>query len=309
MNHDADLLLRYAEHGSQAAFAEFAQRHLRLVYFCALRQTGGRADLAQDAAQSVFIQAAQKARKLSERKSLAGWLYTAARFAARDLMRSERRRIAREKIADEISREQPVDAAAAAAIRTAIDEVLCQLSEKDRELILSYYVEEMAVEQIAQQSGLSNAAVRKRIERAITKLRSVLQERGIASSTAALASILSESKGFTIPPTVLAGICKAVFAIPVPASGTILTWLEATHAVGGLAAIVATLTLGVAGFEVVAERRANSAWHDLYRARNLAVERLRQAERALSATDAKLARARAATGGGVLVVRMAWRAA
>lgn len=60
MNTDAELLGRYAESRSEAAFAEFVRRHLNLVYFAALRRTGG-APLAEDIVQRVFTEAARDA--------------------------------------------------------------------------------------------------------------------------------------------------------------------------------------------------------------------------------------------------------
>ena len=58
MIEDATLLRRYAEEGSNDAFAELVQRHLNLVYSAALRQTGD-AHKASDVAQSVFAAAAR----------------------------------------------------------------------------------------------------------------------------------------------------------------------------------------------------------------------------------------------------------
>lgn len=41
MNDDTELLRRYVEEGAEAAFAEWVQRHLGLVYAAALRRLGG----------------------------------------------------------------------------------------------------------------------------------------------------------------------------------------------------------------------------------------------------------------------------
>lgn len=42
MSDDFELLRRYAEANDQAAFAEWVQRHLTLVYAAALRRLGGK---------------------------------------------------------------------------------------------------------------------------------------------------------------------------------------------------------------------------------------------------------------------------
>src|SRR6266516_1912148 len=73
--NDSELLRRYAENGCETAFTELVKRHLDLVYSAALRQVGGDAHLAQDVAQTVFVDLARKASSISARSVLTGWLY------------------------------------------------------------------------------------------------------------------------------------------------------------------------------------------------------------------------------------------
>src|SRR6185295_15922620 len=94
---DAELLRRYAAEKSEAAFAELVRRHLSPVYAYALRQVGGDAHLAKDVAQIVFVALARKAASLSDRQVLGGWLCRTTHFAARDVVRVERRRRTREQ--------------------------------------------------------------------------------------------------------------------------------------------------------------------------------------------------------------------
>ena len=67
MLSDGELLRRYAEDGSQAAFAELVQRHINMVYLAALRRVGRNAHTADDVTQSVFTDLARKARSLRNR--------------------------------------------------------------------------------------------------------------------------------------------------------------------------------------------------------------------------------------------------
>ena len=96
MNDDAELLCRYANEGSESAFAELVRRHVDLVYGAALRRTGGDPHRAADVAQQVFTTLARGARKLSHHALLPAWLHTATRNAALNLMISEKRRQTRE---------------------------------------------------------------------------------------------------------------------------------------------------------------------------------------------------------------------
>src|SRR5882672_6000600 len=97
MLDDIALLRSYAEHGAEDAFTELVQRHLNLVYSAALRRVGGDPHLAADVTQQVFVALARQAPALARRTVLTGWLYTTARFAAARVVRTERRRQAREQ--------------------------------------------------------------------------------------------------------------------------------------------------------------------------------------------------------------------
>src|SRR5947207_13968795 len=97
MLNDIELLRSYAKDGSEAAFAELLRRHLNLVYSAALRRVGGDTHLAEDVSQKVFVSLARQARSLTGHPVLTGWLYTASRYAAAQVVRAERRRQAREQ--------------------------------------------------------------------------------------------------------------------------------------------------------------------------------------------------------------------
>src|SRR4051812_43756747 len=96
MTEDAELLRRYAEEKSEAAFAELVQRQVNFVYACALRRVGGDAHLAEDVTQHVFTALARDAAVLAHREVLSGWLFTTARNASAQIVRTERRRQTRE---------------------------------------------------------------------------------------------------------------------------------------------------------------------------------------------------------------------
>jgi DNA-directed RNA polymerase specialized sigma24 family protein len=108
MKPDHELLRQYAKARSEEAFAELVKRHVNLVYSTALRQVRGDAHLAHDVAQNVFTDLARKASSLSNRESLAGWLYSSVHFAASKIVRTETRRRERE---EQFMRESPHDLA------------------------------------------------------------------------------------------------------------------------------------------------------------------------------------------------------
>jgi len=73
MTDDMTLLRDFAQLGSEDAFAAVVSKYIDLVYSVALRQVRD-ADLAQEVTQPVFIVLARKARLLSHKTILAGWL-------------------------------------------------------------------------------------------------------------------------------------------------------------------------------------------------------------------------------------------
>jgi RNA polymerase sigma factor (sigma-70 family) len=97
MATDNELLRKYAQAGSEPAFKELVQRHVNMVYATALRETDANPHMAEDLAQSVFVELARKAKSLEQHPALAGWLYTCVRLTAANARRAEVRRQRRQQ--------------------------------------------------------------------------------------------------------------------------------------------------------------------------------------------------------------------
>src|SRR3954452_9438714 len=97
MATDNELLREYAQSGSEPAFKELVQRHLNMVYATALRETDADPHLAEDLAQSVFVELARKAKSLERHPAPVGWLYTCVRLTAANARRAESRRERRQR--------------------------------------------------------------------------------------------------------------------------------------------------------------------------------------------------------------------
>lgn len=203
MTPDNELLRQYANNRSEDAFAELVRRHVDLVYSAAFRQVGGDAHHAQDVAQAVFTDLARKAAALSRRESLTGWLYTSAHFAATKITRTESRRRNRE---EQFMREPSNDTSPEAdweKLRPALDSAMYELKEGDREAVLLRYFENRPFAEVGAKLCLTEIAARKRVERAVEKLRALLAKRGITTTTA-LASVIS-ANAVQVAPASLAG--------------------------------------------------------------------------------------------------------
>jgi RNA polymerase sigma factor (sigma-70 family) len=212
---DNELLCRYLGNGSEEAFAELVRRHVNLVYFAALRRVGGDRHLADDVTQSVFADLARKAPSLKGRTVLTGWLYTSTRYAAAQAVRTEQRRRTRETEARTINELHIAPEPGWDQLRPIIDEAMDELSELDREAVLLRFFENHSLAEIGAKFSLSPDAARMRIDRALDKLRGLLANRGIASTSVALAAIFASQSGMSAPSGSVARIVAAAFRKPI----------------------------------------------------------------------------------------------
>ncbi|MBL9202066.1 MAG: sigma-70 family RNA polymerase sigma factor, partial [Opitutaceae bacterium] len=257
MPEDAELLRRYAATGAEADFAEIVRRHVNLVYSCALRQVNGDTHLAQDVTQLVFADLARKAASVASHRVLAGWLFTSTRFAAAKAVRGERRRHAREAEAhlmDELTRD-PAAQLDWARVRPVLDEALGELSDSDREAILLRFFEGRDFAGVGARLNVNDNTARMRVERALDKLRALLERRGVKSTGAALAAVLANEAVLAAPAgltvtvtgTALAGNAAA-------AGGVIATFLNMTKLQVGITGALAVA--GTAGLVLQAQSNA-----------------------------------------------------
>src|SRR5258706_8393374 len=93
---DLALLQEYAQTNSEQAFGALVSRHVNLVYSVALRQIRD-PHLAEEITQTVFIILSRKAKSLSPKTILSGWLCRTARYISADTLKTQRRRQFREQ--------------------------------------------------------------------------------------------------------------------------------------------------------------------------------------------------------------------
>jgi RNA polymerase sigma factor (sigma-70 family) len=226
MIDDQHLLRRYATEGDEAAFGELVARHVDLVYSVALREVGTDAHLAQDVAQLVFVDLARKARWLSCNIVLAGWLHRATRYAARQTLRSERRRRAREQHAVVMNETTSHSEADWQQIRPVLDDALDRLNRADRDALVLRYFSQRSLAEVGATLGTNEDAARKRISRALAKLRTLLARRGVTTSAAALAATLAANAVQGAPAGLAVTLTSASLAGTATASVGTLTILK-----------------------------------------------------------------------------------
>jgi RNA polymerase sigma factor (sigma-70 family) len=244
-SNDIELLRRYIFERSEAAFADLVRQHIAVVYSAALRQTNGDASLAEDVTQVVFTELARKAARLTRHTSLGGWLYTSTRYAAATLCRAEQRRSAREQEAHAMNQLlQPAETDPAwEQLRPILDEAMHDLKEDDREAVLLRFLEHLPLAAVGARLGVTENTARMRVDRALEKLRGALAKRGVTSTAAALAVILTAQAASAVPAGLAASVSATAIASAAAGSVATLSILKSMT--------LAKLTLGVTGAVLV----------------------------------------------------------
>ena len=160
---DSQVLLKdYVENGSELAFRELVVRYTDLVHSTARRLVGAEPHLAEDVAQTVFIDLARMARTFSSQVMLGGWLHRHTCFVAQKALRSERRRQLRERKAAEMETLTNSSKAGLEEVAGVIDQAINQLKEEDRTAILLRFFERRDFRVIGQALGTTDDTAQKR---------------------------------------------------------------------------------------------------------------------------------------------------
>ena len=207
---DDHLLLRqYAEERSEAAFAELVKRHLDHTYSAAVREAND-PHLAADLAQAAFILLALKAAKLKAAPSVAGWLFQTVRYAARNARRAAWRREHYEKEAAamiQTSAEAETDSLWE-HLAPLLNDALASLAVRDRDVVTLRFFEKQSHEEIATRLGVAEAVARKRLSRAVERLRKFFARRGVTVAGPLLIMVLG-THSVSAAPAGLSGVVTA----------------------------------------------------------------------------------------------------
>jgi RNA polymerase sigma factor (sigma-70 family) len=226
MTDSQTLLAEYAGSGSESAFRELVTRYIGLVYATALRLVEGDTHLAEDVAQTVFMDLARKARGLSSAVMLGGWLHRRTFNVAAPMMRAARRRQSREREAAQMSAMQDDPAADLEQIAPMLDEALTKLGQDDRTAIILRFFERRDFRSIGTALGSNEDAVRMRVTRALDKLHILLKHQGVTLSAAALGAALATEVVTAAPVGLAASVAGTVLASSAAGGGIMATLIK-----------------------------------------------------------------------------------
>ncbi|HKQ39323.1 MAG TPA: sigma-70 family RNA polymerase sigma factor, partial [Verrucomicrobiae bacterium] len=212
-------LIQQFRKGSDGAFGELVKRYVNMVYSSALRQVG-QPQLAEEVSQAVFLLLARKATSFRSSVILAGWLFRTTRFIASRTLRSETRRKTREQEAFQMQQDLSSPDNSWRTLAPVIDEALDDLNEADRNAVLLRFMDDKTFRDTGAALGVSEDAAKKRVTRALDKLREFFRRRGFAISTVALAGALAQNLTSAAPAGLPEQISLAAAKLSPTAVGT-----------------------------------------------------------------------------------------
>jgi RNA polymerase sigma factor (sigma-70 family) len=244
MTDAQQLMAEYARNGSERAFRELVARYVDLVYSTAVRQVRGDVHLAEDVVQTVFVDLARMAGRLSGEVMLGGWLHRHTCFVAAHALRGELRRQAREHKAVEMNSLNENSEAGFPELSALLDRAINELGQRDRLAILLRFYEQRDFRSMGEALGIGEDAARMRVNRALEKLQARLKQLGIGSSATALGNSLTTQALIAVPAGLAAGIsirALAVIGSLGTGSGAAVPWVR--WAASSPAKIVAVLVV------------------------------------------------------------------
>jgi RNA polymerase sigma factor (sigma-70 family) len=226
---DWQLLNDYATRNSEEAFRTLVERYAGMVYHTALRQARD-TDAAEEVTQAVFIALAQKASRIPRQMLLYGWLFRAARFAVLNWMRDEtcRRRHEQEAMNMEISLQFNEPESVWEQITPHLNDALDRLPNADREVVMSRFFGNKSHKEVAQGLGISEETAKKRLSRALEKLRIFFTRRGVAVPAVALLAAFSACAAQAAPSGLTVTVTAAALAKTGAGAASTFTLAKAT---------------------------------------------------------------------------------
>jgi RNA polymerase sigma factor (sigma-70 family) len=210
----------------------------------------------------VFISLARKAAALARHPALAAWLYRSTRLAAADLFRRESRRRAHESAAGSDPTVPKPDSSDLdwRKLAPVLDDAVAGLGERDREAIILRFFANQPFAEVGRRLQVTDNAARMRVDRALDKLRRILEDRGIKSSAVALASLLASEAVAVVPPAIPAAIASAALSAGVgSAAAGILLFMNTTKFAAGVLGTALVASVGAVAIQKTENRQLSDA--------------------------------------------------
>jgi RNA polymerase sigma factor (sigma-70 family) len=206
--NEPEVSTQHVSADSHDVFAELVRNHADLVYSAARRQLGN-SSMAEDVVQAVFILLWRKAEAI--KGPVAGWLVTATYLACRDARKLAARRQYHERAAAMIKAEHSNIGTEPEWENYAkvLDEAMVRLRVKDRDAIALRYLRGLSFKQVGQAMGTREDAAKKRVGRAIERLRETMSKTVIMPAAAVLTTQMEARCIEAAPPSLVTAMAAS----------------------------------------------------------------------------------------------------
>ena len=175
---ETELLEAYLN-GDRSAAEELARATYRRVYAHLMKLSGGRSDLAADLTQETYRKAWASLGSFDRRSAFSTWLYRIAYNTFLNHQRSAGRLRALPENAEEQFEEpapRPDQNAVATLEAERVRRFVLELPETLRYSVTAHYWGDIPIPQLAKSEGVTAVAIRKRLKKARTLIRELLEE-------------------------------------------------------------------------------------------------------------------------------------
>jgi RNA polymerase sigma factor (sigma-70 family) len=215
---DGELLRRFAGGHDEAAFHGLLRRHGAMVLHVCQTLLTDEQD-AEDAFQATFLVLAQKATAVRKQSSISSWLYgvayhTSLKARATRAARARRQRHEPRATVGTSQETSPADDLSWREVKQVLLAELNALADPYRLPLVLCYLEGETQDAAARLVGVSEATLKKRLERGREFLRMRLVRRGLGPAAALAASAWPDaSLAGSLPPTLLSATAQAAATI------------------------------------------------------------------------------------------------
>jgi RNA polymerase sigma factor (sigma-70 family) len=172
-------LARDVQRGITSSMNTLIERHYALLMGYLYRMSGGQRTLAEDMAQETFLHALRSIQQYQYPRPFKAWLYAIATNLARNHYKRADTRYTDsadedfELVADE---SLPEDSAQANDEARTVALALAALPDHQREVVVLYYYQELALAEIADALNIPIGTVKSRLSIGLRRLRTIMEK-------------------------------------------------------------------------------------------------------------------------------------